>query len=307
MHRRNLRRLHSGWDKAEEEMKNKLGEGFFNNARRLKTSVVVATGIPRLDLALNGGLYCGVTEIFGGESVGKTLLLAHIIASAQRSGKKVVLGATESLDVPYLECAGADTCALAVIRSESPLALYSAILDFASNGDSVAVIDSLSAAQGEYGEYSDWYEAVSYLMANSRDIPVSSCIVATSQVRQRKSIKLGKLYGRGTSSASKNIAGDFVTRLEIVRGEVSEYEYTMTVIIREHINAAPGKVIDFNIVKGQPIDVGEDLLMLGLENGTVHQRGAFYYIGDHPLGQGKVKSGGVILSSQELTKKVLGV
>jgi hypothetical protein len=233
--------------------------------------------------------------------------MGHILAAAQNRQKRVGLVAAEHLDLPYLRNIGVLLDELAIIRGSNPKELIDAVLEFAQGEDTVTGIDSLSAIQGDGGGYYDWLAAADYLLTNSASMPATSCIVVTSQVRQRKSAIPGKLYSRGTRSASGSVENGFITRLELYRREVSENEYTMDVLVRRHIASAPGKFIDFPVTKGQPIDVGIDLLMLGIENGTVHQRGAFYYIGDTVLGCGKDVAGGVILTCQELTDKVLGV
>jgi hypothetical protein len=295
-----------GMARAADEMYDLLGNNL-EEARDLRQSIVTLTGLPRLDEALGGGLFCGVTELYGQESTGKTLLMGHILAAAQNRQKRVGLVATEHLDLPYLRNIGVLLDELAIIRGSNPKELIDAVLEFAQGEDTVTGVDSLSAIQGHEGDYYDWQEAADYLLTHSSSMPATSCIVVTSQVRQRKSAVPGKLYGRGTSSASRSVESGFVTRLELSRREVSENEYTMDVLVRRHLAAAPGKVIDFPVTKGQPIDVGIDLLMLGIENGTVHQRGAFYYIGDTVLGCGRDVAGGVIWTCQELTNKVLGV
>ena len=58
------------------------------DARALKQISVIPTGALALDLALGvGGVPRGrVVEIFGPESSGKTTLMLHVIAHAQRAG-----------------------------------------------------------------------------------------------------------------------------------------------------------------------------------------------------------------------------
>src|SRR5947208_1111247 len=58
------------------------------DARALKQIEVIPTGALAVDLALGvGGLPRGrVVEIFGPESSGKTTLMLHVIASAQKGG-----------------------------------------------------------------------------------------------------------------------------------------------------------------------------------------------------------------------------
>src|SRR5213076_2878912 len=71
------------------------------------TTEVVPTGSIALDLALGaGGVPRGrVTEIYGPESSGKTTLVYHIIAEAQRAGG---IAAEHALDPEYAKKCGVD-------------------------------------------------------------------------------------------------------------------------------------------------------------------------------------------------------
>src|SRR5215203_1542788 len=82
----------------------RLGEA----ADRLAVEVI-PTGAISLDLALGvGGIPRGrVTEIYGPESSGKTTLLQHIIAQAQRTGGVAALiDAEHALDPEYAQKCG---------------------------------------------------------------------------------------------------------------------------------------------------------------------------------------------------------
>src|SRR5436190_8298325 len=70
---------------------------------------VIPTGAIALDLALGvGGIPRGrVTEIFGPESSGKTTLVQHIIAEAQRTGGiAALIDAEHALDPEYAQKCG---------------------------------------------------------------------------------------------------------------------------------------------------------------------------------------------------------
>src|SRR6516164_6279682 len=79
------------------------------DARALKQIEVIPTGALAMDLALGvGGLPRGrVVEIFGPESSGKTTLMLHVIANAQRAGGLAAfIDAEHALDPGYAKKLG---------------------------------------------------------------------------------------------------------------------------------------------------------------------------------------------------------
>ena len=65
-------------------------------------------GIASLDALLCGGLPCGVVDLCGPESSGKTALGASLITEAQRLGRPALLVSTTELDVPRYLAMGLD-------------------------------------------------------------------------------------------------------------------------------------------------------------------------------------------------------
>src|SRR5262245_37654699 len=82
---------------------------------------VIPTGALAVDLALGvGGVPRGrVVEIFGPESSGKTTLMLHVIANAQKSGGLAAfIDAEHALDPAYAKKLGVNLDDLLVSRSE---------------------------------------------------------------------------------------------------------------------------------------------------------------------------------------------
>lgn len=82
---------------------------------------VIPTGSLGLDLALGvGGLPRGrVIEIYGPESSGKTTLMLHTIAEAQKTGGiAAFIDAEHALDLGYAEKLGVDTAELLVSQPD---------------------------------------------------------------------------------------------------------------------------------------------------------------------------------------------
>ncbi|MCK4565354.1 MAG: DNA recombination/repair protein RecA, partial [Verrucomicrobia bacterium] len=95
----------------------KLGEASAN--RKIES---ISTGALTLDLALGiGGLPRGrVVEIYGPESSGKTTLVSHVIANAQKAGGYAAFIDTEhALDPSYAKKIGVDIDNLLISQPDS--------------------------------------------------------------------------------------------------------------------------------------------------------------------------------------------
>src|SRR5438876_9280291 len=101
------------------------GEGSImrlGDARALVRIEVIPTGALGLDLALGvGGLPRGrVVEIFGPESSGKTTLMLHVIANAQKTGGLAAfIDAEHALDPAYAKKLGVNLDDLLVSQPDS--------------------------------------------------------------------------------------------------------------------------------------------------------------------------------------------
>src|SRR2546425_5251269 len=110
---------------------------------------VIPTGALGLDLALGvGGLPRGrVVEIFGPESSGKTTLMLHVIANAQKNGGLAAfIDAEHALDPAYAKRLGVNLDDLLVSQPDSGEEALSICETLArSNALDVIVIDSVAA------------------------------------------------------------------------------------------------------------------------------------------------------------------
>ena len=135
----------------------KLGEGNIQ-----KDIEVIPTGALALDLALGlGGLPKGrIIEIYGPESSGKTTLVQHIIAEAQKmGGTAALIDAEHAFDPVYAEKTGVDVTNLLVSQPDTgEQALEIAETLIRSNAVDVIAIDSVAALtpraeiEGEMGD-----------------------------------------------------------------------------------------------------------------------------------------------------------
>src|SRR2546425_12104553 len=119
------------------------------DAHALKQIEVIPTGSLAVDLALGvGGIPRGrVVEIFGPESSGKTTLMLHVIANAQKSGGLAAfIDAEHALDPGYAKRLGVNLEDLLVSQPDSGEEALSICETLArSNALDVIVIDSAAA------------------------------------------------------------------------------------------------------------------------------------------------------------------
>src|SRR5262245_10683344 len=166
---------------------------------------VIPTGALALDLALGvGGVPRGrVVEIFGPESSGKTTLMLHIIANAQKAGGVAAfVDAEHALDPAYAKRLGVNLDDLLVSQPDSGEEALSICETLArSNAVDVIVVDSVAALvpkaelEGEMGMATMGMQARLMSQALRKLTAVLSkakttCIF-TNQIRE----KVGVMFG----------------------------------------------------------------------------------------------------------------
>src|SRR2546427_610826 len=175
------------------------------DARALKQIEVIPTGALAVDLALGvGGVPRGrVVEIFGPESSGKTTLMLHVIANAQKNGGLAAfIDAEHALDPAYAKRLGVNLDDLLVSQPDSGEEALSIVETLArSNALDVIVIDSVAALvpkselEGEMGMATMGMQArlmsqalrkLTAILAKAK----TTCVF-TNQLRE----KLGVMFG----------------------------------------------------------------------------------------------------------------
>ncbi len=165
----------------------------------------VPTGALSLDLALGvGGLPRGrIVEIFGPESSGKTTLLYHVLANAQRMGGICAfIDAEHAMDPAYAKRIGVDIDELLVSQPDhgeqaleiADLLIRSGAVDIVSI-DSVAALTPKSELEGQMGDQSVGLQArmMSQAMrklAGNLNRANTLCVL-TNQIRE----KVGVMFG----------------------------------------------------------------------------------------------------------------
>lgn len=276
----------------------KLGEGAAS-----KDIQVIPTGSIALDLALGaGGVPRGrIIEIFGPESSGKTTLIQHIIAEAQKAGGTAALiDAEHAFDPVYANKTGVKVEDLLISQPDTgEQALEIAETLIRSNAVDVIAIDSVAALvprseiEGEMGDQFIGLQA--RLMSQAlRKITgatsKSNCtVIFTNQIRE----KIGVMFGNPeTTPGGRALKFYASVRLEIRRIEsIKEGDKFLgnrvKVKVVKNKVAPPFRTAEFDIMFSEGISKTGNLVDVGVEMGVVKKSGAWYEYEGQKLAQGR--------------------
>jgi len=264
---------------------------------------VIPTSSLALDRALGvGGIPRGrVVELFGPESSGKTTLALHIVAEAQKQeGIAAFIDAEHALDVGYAKLLGVNCDELLVSQPDTgEQALEITEVLVRSGAMDVVVIDSVAALvpraeiEGEMGDTHVGLQA--RLMSQAlRKLTGSisrskTSVIFINQIR----MKIGVMFGNPETTPGGNALKFYSSvRLDIRRiGAIKEGQdvvgsRTRVRVVKNKV-APPFKEAEFDIMYGEGISAGGDLLDMGVETNVVEKSGAWYSFEKERIGQGR--------------------
>src|SRR5216110_2446819 len=282
---------------------------------------VIPTGNILIDRALGvGGVPRGrVVEIFGPESSGKTTLMLHVIASAQKSGGLAAfIDAEHALDPAYAKRLGVDLEDLLVSQpssGEEALRICETLVR--SNALDVIVLDSVAALvtraelEGEIGDTTVGAQArlmsaalrkLTALISKAR-----TCCIFTNQIRE----KIGVMFGNPeTTPGGKALKFYASVRVDIRRiGAIKQTDGVVTgnrtrVKIVKNKVAPPFTEAEFDIMYNEGISSTGALLDLALEKQIIEKRGSWLNYKGTQLAQGRDAAKEVLKNDKKLYEEI---
>jgi recombination protein RecA len=280
----------------------------------------IPTGALSLDIALGvGGMPRGrIVEVFGPESSGKTTLLYHLLAEAQKAGGVCAfIDAEHAMDPAYAKRIGLDIDNLLVSQPDhGEQALEIADMLIRSGAVDVVAIDSVAALtpkvelEGAMGDQTVGLQArmMSQAMrklAGNLNRANTLCVF-TNQIREKVGVMFGSPETQPGGRALKFYASQRldIRRIETLKDGVEAVGNRVRVKVVKNKVAAPFRQAEFDIEYGQGISSEGCILDLGLEHDLVQKSGSFFSYGDERLGQGRNNAKAYLREKPELAKEI---
>ena len=280
----------------------------------------IPTGSLSLDLALGvGGLPRGrVTEIYGGESAGKSTLAIHIMTETQKmGGLAAYVDAEHALDPQYAANCGLDIDRLLISQPDSAEQALDITEKLVSSGaidaiiiDSVAALVPQAEIEGDMGDVHVGMQA--RLMSQAlRKLTAAinrsrTAVVFINQIREKIGVSYGSPEVTPGGRALKfysSVRIDLRRTESLKQGSEIIGNRVRARIVKNKV-AAPFRVAEFDIMFNQGISKMGDLLDIGVAQGHIRKAGAFYSYGDTRLGQGRENSKNFLLERADIADAI---
>ena len=263
----------------------------------------IPTGSIALDLALGvGGIPRGrITEIFGPESSGKTTMVYHLIAQAQKlGGQAAFIDAEHAMDPIYAKAIGVDVDNLLVSQPDygeqaleiAEMLVRSGALDIVAI-DSVAALTPKAEIEGEMGDSFVGLQARLMSQALRKlngSLSRSGTICAfTNQLRE----KIGVMFGNPEVTTGGKALKFYATirldirRIETLKDGTEAVGNRVRVKVVKNKVAPPFKQVEFDIMYGEGVSKFGELVDLGVKAGVVEKSGAWFSYDSQRIGQGR--------------------
>lgn len=281
---------------------------------------IIPTGSIALDIALGiGGIPRGrIVEIYGPESSGKTTLVQHIIAEAQKNGGTAALiDAEHAFDPTYAAKTGVNVDELLVSQPDTgEQALEIAETLIRSNAVDVIAIDSVAAlvpkAEIE-GDIGDSHVAMqARLMSQAlRRITGSvsrsnTTVIFTNQLRS----KIGVMFGNPETTTGGNALKYYASvRIEVRRVEsIKDGDTFSGIKVRAKVvknkMAPPFRVAEFDIMFNEGISKEGSLIDVATELDVVKKSGAWYEYNGQKIAQGREAAKDYLRQNKKVAEEI---
>ena len=293
----------------------KLGEA----ALRVATEVI-PTGSLSLDIALGvGGVPRGrVSEIFGGESAGKSTLAQHIIAEAQKTGGMAAYVDVEhALDPSYAARCGVNVDELYISQpdfAEQALEITEALVR--SGAIDVIVLDSVAALvpraelEGDMGDpqmglqarlLSQALRKLTGAISRSR-----TSVIFINQLREKVGVVFGNPEVTPGGRALKfysSVRIDLRRQESIKQGSEIIGNRVKARVVKNKV-APPFRLAEFDIMFNRGISKEGDIIDLGSQLDIVKKTGSFFSFGETRLGQGRENAKEFLFRNSEIADAI---
>jgi recombination protein RecA len=281
----------------------------------------VSTGSLSLDLALGiGGLPRGrVVEVYGPESSGKTTLVYHVIAEAQRRGGICAfIDAEHAMDPNYAKRIGVNVDELLVSQPDTgEQALEICELLVRSGALAVVAIDSVAALtpkaeiEGEMGDSHVGLQArlmsqALRKLAGTLNRTETICLF-TNQLREKIGVMFGSPEVTPGGKALKFYASVRldIRRIETLKDGVEAFGNRVRVKVVKNKVAPPFKQAEFDIIYGDGISWEGTVLDTGLDRKVVTKSGSYFSYEDERLGQGRQNATAFLKEHPDIVQQIL--
>ncbi|MFT4692039.1 MAG: recombination protein RecA [Limisphaerales bacterium] len=283
---------------------------------------VIPTGALTVDLALGvGGFPRGrVVEIYGPESSGKTTVMLHVVANAQKAGGTAAfIDVEHALDPAYAKKLGVDLDNLLVSQPDSGEEALTICETLTRSGaldvivvDSVAALVPKAELEGDMGMATMGMQARLMSQALRKLTSVlgksKTLCLFTNQIRE----KVGVMFGSPeTTPGGKALKFYASVRVDIRRKE--QLKDAAGVVYGNHVKikvvknkvAPPFTEAEFDIFYDQGINQEGCILDAGLSYGVLSKRGAWIQFEGELVGQGREAARKALTDSKELADKIV--
>lgn len=310
-------------DAALSQIEKQFGKGSVMKLGQKGAAVKVAfipTGSIAFDQSLGiGGFPRGrVVEVFGPEATGKTTLVLHVIAEAQKQGGQAAfIDAEHALDPRYAASVGVDVDELLISQPDyGEQALEIAEVLVRSNAVDVIAVDSVAALvpkaelEGEMGDshmglqarlMSQALRKLTAIVARSK-----TCFIFVNQIRTKIGFFLGSPETTTGGRALKFYASMRIDirRLATLKEGDKVIGNRVKVKIVKNKLAPPFREAQFDLIFGEGISKEGDLIDCALDVDLIEKAGTWYSYKDERLGQGRENVKELLKENKELATEL---
>ncbi len=291
---------------AVSQIEKQFGKGAVMKLGQKEAAVrvpAIPTGSIAFDLALGiGGFPRGrVVEVFGPEATGKTTLVLHVIAEAQKlGGQAAFIDAEHALDPKYAASVGVDVDNLLISQPDyGEQALEIAEVLVRSGAVDVIAVDSVAALvpkaelEGEMGDAHMGLQARLMSQALRKLTAIVSrsktCFIFVNQIREKIGIFIGNPETTTGGRALKFYASMRIDirRVTSLKEGDSVVGNRVKVKVVKNKMAPPFRDAEFDIIYGQGISKEGDLVDCGVNFGLIERTGTWYSFKGEKIGQGR--------------------